>query len=277
MAQERNGARPFRGFTERAVFDTVMSDESICVPFLERILGIEIDHVVKHQREREVKQYAEAKGVWFDVYLKSSDKVIDLEMQCSRYPSLGRRMRFYQSAIDTLELTEGMTYDGLLESYVIFLCTYDAYGLGLPRYDIEPVCLQDGRARVDADMHWVVLNSRSFADAASEGMRSLLEYVETGKVDEDDPLVSAIASKVAEVNGRGDGMFWSLEDEIELRTRYAFKDGKAEGEAEGEARGEARLSALMDKLLGSDRIEDAKRASSDVAYREKLFKEFGIA
>ena len=268
MDEERK-PKAFHSFTEREVFDTVMSDESICVPFLERILGVEIDHVVQHQREREVKQYAEARGVWFDVYLKSSDKVIDLEMQCSRYPSLGKRMRFYQSAIDTLELTEGMSYDELLESYVIFLCTYDPYKLGLPRYDIEPVCLQDERARIGADMHWVVLNSRSFQDAASEGLRSLLEYVETGRVTEDDPLVSAIAHKVAEVNGRSGGMFWSLEDEIELRTRYA----KAEGEAEGEAR----LSALINKLLGSDRLDDVKRVTTDDAYRQELFKEFGIA
>lgn len=104
-------------------------------------------------------------------------------------------------------------------------------------------------------------------------MRSLLEYVETGRVDEDDPLVSAIAEKVAEVNGRSGGMFWSLEDEIELRTRYA----KAEGEAEGEARGEARLSDLIKKLLGAGRSEDIERVASDAAYREQLFKEFGIA
>lgn len=273
MQGRRGGCGVRHGFTERDVFDTVMSDESICVPFLERILGIGIDHVVKHQREKEVKQYAEAKGVWFDVYVKSSDKVIDLEMQCSRYPALGKRMRFYQSAIDTLELTEGMAYDELLESYVIFLCTYDPYGRGLARYDIEPLCVQDASVRAGADMHWVVLNSRAFDEAPSEGMRSLLEYVETGRVDERDPLVSAIAEKVAEVNGRSGGMFWSLEDEIELRTRYA----KAEGEAEGEARGEARLSNLIKMLLGAGRSEDIERVASDAAYREQLFKEFGIA
>lgn len=108
-------------------------------------------------------------------------------------------------------------------------------------------------------------------------MRSLLEYVETGIVDEGDSLVSAIADKVAEVIERSGGMFWSVDDEIELRTRYAFKDGVAEGMAEGEAKGEARLSALMEELLGSDRINDAKRASTDSTYRDELFKEFGIA
>ncbi len=272
MAGRRHSA-----FTKREIFDEVMSDKSICVPFLERVLGVEIDHIERHEKEKEIKQYVEAKGVRFDIYMKTSDKVIDCEMQTSTYPALGRRMRFYQSAIDTFELTEGMRYDELLESYIIFVCTYDPYHLGLPRYDIEPICSQAPEAELGADVHWVVLNSRAFASAPSEEMRALLEYVHTGNVDEGDPLVSAIADKVAEVNGRGDGVFWTMEDEIELRTRYAFKDGEAEGRAEGRSEGEARLSKLMKMLFDAGRIEDAERAASDEAYRAGLLKEFGIA
>ena len=51
---------------------------------------------------------------------------------------------------------------------------------------------------------------------------------------------------------------------------------EAEGREQGRAEGADRLGRLMAALLSQNRIEDAKKASSDPAYRETLFKEFGI-
>ena len=48
------------------------------------------------------------------------------------------------------------------------------------------------------------------------------------------------------------------------------------GRAEGEVIGADKLGRLMTALLSQNRIDDAKIASSDPEYREKLFKEFGI-
>ena len=49
-----------------------------------------------------------------------------------------------------------------------------------------------------------------------------------------------------------------------------------EGRAEGVAMGTNRMSKLMTKLFEQNRIEDAKKASSDSAFRDELFKEFSI-
>ena len=51
---------------------------------------------------------------------------------------------------------------------------------------------------------------------------------------------------------------------------------RTEGRAEGESIGADKLGRLMAALLSQNRIEDAKKASSDPAYRETLFKEFCI-
>ena len=55
------------------------------------------------------------------------------------------------------------------------------------------------------------------------------------------------------------------------------EEGRAEGRAEGRSEGEHRLAGLVAKLVSSGRITDVARASTDAAYREQLYREFGIA
>ena len=48
-------------------------------------------------------------------------------------------------------------------------------------------------------------------------------------------------------------------------------------EAKGLEKGADRMASLVSVLLKAGRTEDLQKASSDTAYREQLFKEFGIA
>lgn len=94
---------------------------------------------------------------------------------------------------------------------------------------------------------------------------------EAAEVDELQGIVVAVDAK-ADVLNESDEMrerVWAWQEEIDRQADIAFEKGAAKGEA--------RLSELMSKLLGSDRFEDAKRVATDTAYRESLFKEFGIA
>ncbi len=68
-----------------------------------------------------------------------------------------------------------------------------------------------------------------------------------------------------------------------------IKDGEARGEVRGEARGEARgkelgqilgenrFMELTRVLLDANRVDDLKRATEDMAYRKRLYEEYGIA
>ena len=53
-----------------------------------------------------------------------------------------------------------------------------------------------------------------------------------------------------------------------------YGDGR---EAKGRAEGADRMGALMTKLKSLGREDDAFKAAADPAYRDKLFKELGIA
>ncbi len=52
--------------------------------------------------------------------------------------------------------------------------------------------------------------------------------------------------------------------------------GIAKGKIEGEMEGKAQVTTLMKKLFEQNRIDDAKKASEDAAYCDRLLKEFGI-
>ena len=52
--------------------------------------------------------------------------------------------------------------------------------------------------------------------------------------------------------------------------------GIAKGKIEGEMEGKAQVTTLMKKLFEQNRIDDAKKASEDAAYCDRLLKEFGM-
>ena len=68
-------------FKDAPMFGRVMRNEELCKQVLEVILNIEIDHIEYLNTEQEISAYNDARGVRLDVYLKSSDKVFDIEMQ----------------------------------------------------------------------------------------------------------------------------------------------------------------------------------------------------
>ena len=53
--------------------------------------------------------------------------------------------------------------------------------------------------------------------------------------------------------------------------------GRAEGLEKGRVEGADRMGALMTKLKSLGREDDAFKAAADPTYRDKLFKELGIA
>ena len=52
--------------------------------------------------------------------------------------------------------------------------------------------------------------------------------------------------------------------------------GIAKGKIEGEMEGKAQVTTLMKKLFEQNRIDDAKNASEDAAYCDRLLKKFRI-
>ncbi len=119
----------------------VVNNPELCRHMLELILGKAIREVNIHAAEHVMDITADAKSIWLDVYLDDdAGTVYDLEMQITAKKNLPRRLRYYQGVIDLNLIEKGDDYDQLPESVVVFICTFDYFGKGLPFYVFENRC-----------------------------------------------------------------------------------------------------------------------------------------
>ena len=87
----------------------------------------------------------------------------------------------------------------------------------------------------------------------------------------DSPLKDFLVEHEAEVRMR------IMTEYNEQETMDLFKkEWHEEGREEGIALGETRLANLMTRLKDCGREADAFRAASDSAYRDSLYREFGL-
>lgn len=271
----RKTGPPFPGnFTigNNLMFGHVMRDPDICRGIIERILGVEVGKIAYHETQKEMIGELLAKGVRLDVYVEGTGAVYDVEMQATRELALGRRCRYYQAMIDTGLLRRGGVYGDLTCSFIIFVCTYDPLGAGLPVYTVEPACLERGGLDVGSGMRWVLLNAPAWRAEANPGLRRLLEYVHEGTVPDGDELIGDIDRAVHDANndeGLVRDMWWSVntvEGNAEMRGyMYGREDGLAEGEA--------RHNALVAKLAAEGRIDELVDASQDAEALAALLAE----
>lgn len=271
-------------FSDWMMFNRVMHDEEVCAAFLETVLGIEVERIEYLQLERHAVPALGSKAVRMDVYARDRVRAYDVEMQACRMPYLGRRLRYYQGSMDVADLRPGQDYGEMLDSYIVFLCTYDPLKEGLPVYTVRPKCEEAPGADLKTGQSWVVLNAQAWRDAPTEGLRNLLEYVSNRRspVESADPLVARIDAKVERANRDSEWKekamgFMTLEMDHRARERYAKEQGLEQGLAEGEAIGEARYGRLTEALLAAGRVDDLRHAVKDAAFRQQLYQEFGIS
>ena len=173
-------------FHEWPMFNQVMTNEhDICRRLLEVVLGEPVDRVRNVEVERTVEPRLGAKGVRLDAFASTANAVYDVEIQAYTMKELGRRMRYYQSAMDSSALRRGQPYRNLAESYVVFICTEDQFDAALPVYHFEMVCCEDEAVDLRHGFHWVVLNASAWETLAEGPLRSLLKYVAAGEEDGD--------------------------------------------------------------------------------------------
>ncbi|MCI8424743.1 MAG: Rpn family recombination-promoting nuclease/putative transposase [Adlercreutzia sp.] len=263
-------------FTNRWMFGRVVCNESVCRGLIRALLGIEAGEIDYLNAEQCYEPGLESRGVRMDVVAKADGRVYDIEMQLGDEPEIGRRMRYYQAALDAGEMERGDKYDLLPESHIVFICVGDPYRLGMPAYTFDRVCLEaPGLAAGDAS-RWHVLNARAWEVEPDAAVRAVLQYVRTGMAT--DALSREIDGLVSEYNRdrKWVGRVITFEQDTEMRCRWAEERGREEGLATGIERGEDRLGALVAKLISLGRSEDAARAAESREYRLRLYEELGL-
>ena len=209
-----------------------MHDPTACSKIVEHLLHIQVDHIDYPELEKTIAPYYTSKGIRMDVYIKDSDRVIDVEMQARSRKALGKRTRYYQSMIDIDNLMKGDDYSMLRESYILFICKNDPFKdenekqYGLPCYTFKTVCYENTDINLNDKTTKVVYNASAYEKEEDEWIRSFLSYIYTGKTGEDDfaNYLSAMVEKIKQ-----DDEFRSLYLSMNLHDRDIREDAKEEG------------------------------------------------
>lgn len=218
------------------LFAKVMSDPEICRQVLEQLLGISIRQVILPESQKTIDILYEGKGIRLDVYVNDENgTVYNVEMQRGRRRDLPKRARYYQGNLDLDQISAGEPYSALKRTYVIFICTFDPFYEGRYRYTFENTCRENPSLALGDGTVKLFLNTRGDLEAAEEGVRDFLIYVEhttnSFAAQARSPLIRLIHKKVLEVKA-------SEEMEVEFMTlaqrdRENIEIGREEGREEG--------------------------------------------
>ena len=150
-------------------------------------------------------------------------------------------MRYYQAALDISFLDKGLHYKALNDSYIIFVCSFDAIGKGKPLYTFENVCLEDRQTLLQDGAKKVIINAQAFSKAENKELKGFLEYLKTGKTN-------------TEYTGRIETMIEAVKHNEQARREYRFMSGfemdaREEGRSEGFSDGAYQTKLETAKLM----------------------------
>ena len=240
------------------MFCKVMQDEAICKEFLEMILAGQIGKIACLAPQNSVAPGIEAKSVRLDLPVKDeAGKSYDIEMQVANEHNIPKRMRYYQAAIDIAFLDKGEHYKALNDSYIIFVCLFDAIGKGKPLYTFENICIEDRQTPLRDGTKKVIINAEAFRKAENKELKGFLEYVKTGTVN-------------TEYTGRIETMIQAVKNNEQARQEYRFisgfeMDAREEGRLEGRREGEAKGFSDGSRQKALETAKNFKRLGFDIA------------
>lgn len=169
-------------FTDDFMFCKTMQNPRLCKRLIEMILSDKIGKIAYISVQHNISTYEQAKSVRFDVLVQAENsKLYDVEMQVSNERNIPKRMRFYQAAIDISFLDKGNSYNSLNDSFIIFICTFDAIGKNRSVYTFENLCIEDKNTPLQDGTRKVIINAEAFNNTKNKELKEFLEYLKTGK------------------------------------------------------------------------------------------------
>ena len=222
-------------FADGFMFQEIMHNPEICKSVIELLLHVKLSRIEYPELEKSLQPFYMQKGVRFDVYTKDDNRCFDVEIQNYSEAEIGKRCRYYQSMLDSDQLSRGMKYSDLRESYIIFLCSTDPFGLNLPCYTFENICRENSKAKFNDKSLKVIYNFGSFTGAEDPEIQAFLEYMQCHKAR------SRITMEIEENVERTKTRL----SFINAYMAYALHDNDVKTQAEKEATAKAKLEAAI--------------------------------
>lgn len=215
-------------FSDWPMFDLLMTNEELCRELLEVVLNAPVSNIEYIIAENDIRPTLTNHGVRLDAYVKTENEVCNIEMQTVKRAKLGRRLRFYQGAMDTLALRRGEHYGNLPPCYIVFICLHDPFNAGLPVYTLNVKYQENTSVKTDHGFTWIVLAAPAWDRLPPGRLRNLLHYISTGEAG-DDRFATKLAAAVRAANGdeawRKEKMaLLTFEEDMEIQRRMLEED-----------------------------------------------------
>ena len=227
------------------IFQRVMQNVKLCKWLLERILRIQIREIRYPDTEKTIDVRLDSKAVRLDVYVADeAGTVYNIEMQTTkgRDGELPKRARYYQAMIDMDLLGKGVYYDDLRQTYIIFICTFDLFGLDERIYTFRSRCMEQGDLELGDGTTKIFLNAKGLRGSVDEELADFLRYVDGKEARRTfaQEMARAVARDKRQDETRRE--FMTLYMEYQKQRRAGVEEGIAQGRELG-------IAQMAKKLL----------------------------
>jgi len=167
------------------IFGKVCSKIENCQLILRALISEDIQ-LTNSDIEKYLKEYSSGKYIRLDLLAKDDcNTIYNAELQHKsineeRQLELLSRARYYHSILDSSYITTGMHYINMPNIYVIFICTFDPFGLGLAKYTFRSSCLETAIDDYDDGSTTIFFNTTADLSNLPQSTRNMLEYIQTG-------------------------------------------------------------------------------------------------
>ena len=254
------------------LFQETLRNKSLCKQLLERVLHIQVKTIRYMETEKTMKAQLSSKNTRLDVYVEDKDgNVADIEMQTTDTKSvinyderdektiireLPLRTRYYQNIIGTNMLRRGMHYRELRKAYVIFICTFDPFGTGLPVYHFTYRCKENGNLQMGDLTENIFLNVKAADKTDDDELAAFLRYVNGQKPDSS--FTKKLDEEATRIKNNDDWRLKAMTLDMEIKDMK--KREREKGKQEGLRVGKQERTLEIAKAMLADGMEIAKVA-----------------
>jgi predicted transposase/invertase (TIGR01784 family) len=198
------------------------------------------------------------------VYSEDGKSVFVCEMQTMKQKNLPKRIRYYQAMIDLNLVERGADYTELKNSYVIFICPFNAFDGKLHKYTFENRCVENPGLALGDETTKIFLCAEGSEKDVSQDMADFLNYV--AGIKNDNPFVKALDGEVEKAKAHEE---WRQEYmTLLVREQDLIRQGKEEGLTKGREeaiRNMIRYGVQKEVILRDYSMEEYEKAEESLA------------
>ena len=255
------------------LFAVALENPETCQLVLEIILGSKLPNVRVHA-EHSMLVSSDFRSVRLDIYASDEMQVhYNVEAQNQNQHNLSKRSRYHQAEMDVSSLKPGEDFENLRPGYVIFICAFDPFGLGLYRYTFEERCLERDIALGD-ETKKIFLNTKGKND--SEVPQELIHFLGYMENSTDayvkhvtDESISQLHKKVKALKKERalEARYMTFEELLNQREQTGKAEGRAKGKVEGKAESVIELLETFGAVSNEIRTQILAENDMDVLKR----------